>query len=75
MIEVMRIGIEDRLMKKRSTSIWTFNFVTAYVEIYQAVEETHAAVGPGAEKQTIAELKKYVVEYYSGTFQKEQYTL
>ena len=53
----MQISTEDIIMKKRSTSIKTFNFVAAYLEIYQVVEETHAAFGPGGEKQTFAKAK------------------
>ena len=56
--EVMRTGTEDRLMRKRSTSQGSFEFVTVSEEVYQAVKETHVAVGHRGEKKTFAEAKK-----------------
>ena len=48
-------------------------FVAAFGEVYRAFKESHAAVGHVGEKKNIWRSKKYVVEYYSGMFQKEQY--
>ena len=56
--EVKRIGTENRLMRKRSTSQRSFKFFAAFEEVYQAVKEAHAAVGHGSEKKSFAETKK-----------------
>ena len=53
--EVMRIGMEDRLMRKRSTSQGSFKFVAAFKEVYQTVKKAHVTVVHGDENKTFAE--------------------
>ena len=56
----MRVGQEDRLIKKRKGAEEEFKFVLAFEEIHSAIAVAHAAVGHGGDKKTRAELtKKY----------------
>ena len=56
--EVVRIGDEYRLIKRRSGSDGACVFVAAFEEIYSAVYAAHSAVGHGGEKKTFNETRK-----------------
>ena len=55
--EILRVGNEDRLIKKRKSDESDFKFIIAQEEIYDAVKTAHLHVGHGGEKKTFAEVK------------------
>ena len=49
----MRVGNEDRLIKKRKSDESDFKFIIAQEEIYDAVKTAHLHVGHGGEKKNL----------------------
>ena len=52
--EVLKVGNENRLIRKRKQSedaAGVFRFIAAFEEVYQIISAGHSAVGHGGEKK------------------------
>ena len=53
--EILRVGDDDRLIRKRKGLETEFKFIVCFEEVHQAIAVAHSAVGHGGEKKTFKE--------------------
>ena len=56
--EILRVGDDDRLIRKRKGLETEFKFIVCFEEVHQAISVAHSAVGHGGEKKTFKEGQK-----------------